>query len=490
MESEVKRKENRKEMQWICINIANVNSKKLLILLWLWVWGTFQLIGQTQSEALNIFLRSENLKHAAITFEMVDLSTGRRIAAHNESQSLASASNLKLVTTATALDILGSDFSYCTSLFYDGVIENSVLNGNIYIEGSGDPTLGSEFTDEEQERFLTVWLKAIQQAGIQRIKGDVIVLDQLFGYTGISPKWLWEDLGNYYAAGAYGISIFDNIYRLYLQSSSPGNRTKILHTTPEMKDLRFTNTIIATASEPAGAFISGAPFSCERHLHGSVSANNSILTVKGDIPDPGLFLARYFTDYLQKSGIPVSGKAVTYRLSPAEPQAKRELAVIRSPDLNAIVRTVNVHSNNHYAEHLYKLLTLKKGIDIPAYWKQKGLDTSALFQYDGSGLSPADAVSADFLVQLLAYMNKQSNGFYASLPIAGKEGTVASFLKGTALEGKARIKSGSMTAVQSFAGYIDKNGKRYAFALIINHFTGSRAELRKEIEKLLTFVLS
>ncbi|GHV56221.1 peptidase M15 [Bacteroidia bacterium] len=447
-------------------------------------------MGQTQSEALNTFLHSENLKHASVTFEMMDLSTGRQIAAYNESQSLASASNLKLVTTATALDILGGDFSYSTPLFYDGVIEKSVLNGNLYISGSGDPTLGSEFTGENREQFLKVWLKAIQQAGIQRIAGDIIILDQLFGYAGIAPKWLWEDLGNYYATGIYGISVFDNIYRIYLQSSSPGTVATVLRTIPEMRELRFTNTITASASEPAGASISGVPFSNERYLYGSIPANTSTFIVKGDIPDPGLFLARYFTDYLQKNGVLVSGKAATYRLSPTEPQMTQELAVIHSPDLNSIVRTINVHSNNHYAEHLYKLLTLKNGVDIPAYWKQKGLDVSALFQYDGSGLSPANAISADFLIQLLTYMNKQGNSFYASLPIAGKEGTVASFLKGTALEGKVRVKSGSMTDIQSFAGYIDKNGKRYAFALIINHFTGSRTDLRKEIEKLLTFVLS
>ena len=462
--------------------------KKLSLFLWLGLWATFQALGQTQPAALNAFLRSESLKHASVGFKMMDLSTGRTIAACNESASLPSASTFKLVTTATALDVLGSAFHYSTPLFYDGVIEGSTLNGDLYIEGSGDPTLGSEYTGIHPELFLKTWCDAIQQKGIQRIMGNIIVRDQLFGYTGISPKWLWEDLGNYYATGVYGISVFDNMYRIYLRSANPGSATEILYTTPEMKELQLTNTVTASTSNADDSFVSGIPFSNQRELYGTIPANRSSFAVKGDIPDPGLFLAGYFKNYLQKNGIAVSGTATTYRLSLKEPKTKQELAAVRSPNLASMIRIINVRSNNHYAEHLYKLLTQKNGIDIPTYWTRKGLDASALFQFDGSGLSPSNAVSADFLVQVLAYMNAQGKDFYLSLPVAGKEGTVASFLKGTALEGQARIKSGSMTGIHSYAGYIDKNGKRYAFSLTVNYFTGSRAALRKEIEKLLVGV--
>jgi D-alanyl-D-alanine carboxypeptidase/D-alanyl-D-alanine-endopeptidase (penicillin-binding protein 4) len=390
----------------------------------------FQLAGQTQPAALNIFLRSENLKHAAVSFEMIDLSTGKKIAAHNENMALTPASNMKMVTTATALEILGSSFYFETPLLSDGIIQNNTLEGNLYIKGAGDPTLGSEFLGDDKERFLKDWLTGIQQAGIQHIAGNIIVLDQLYGYEGVSPKWLVEDLGNYYAPGIYGISVFDNM--------------------------------------------------CE-----TIPANRSSFVAKGDIPDPGLFLANYFTTYLRKNSIEVSGEATTYRLLAEEPKTNRALAIVRSPDLASILRIVNVRSNNHYAEHLYKLLTIKDSVDIPAYWAAKNLDTSALFMYDGSGLSPANALSAGFLVQLLEYMDGKGKDFYYSLPLAGQEGTVASFLKGTSLEGKIRVKSGSMTNVQSYSGYIEKGKKRYAFSIIVNNFTGKRADLKHGIEKLL-----
>jgi D-alanyl-D-alanine carboxypeptidase/D-alanyl-D-alanine-endopeptidase (penicillin-binding protein 4) len=447
--------------------------------------GEIQLAGQTQPAALNIFLRSKSVKHAAVSFEMVDLSTGKKIAAHNANMALTPASNMKMVTTATALELLGKNFYFETPLSYDGVIQNNILEGNLYIKGSGDPTLGSEFLEDDKEWFLRAWLAGIRRAGIKHISGNVIVLDQLYGYEGISPKWLVEDLGNYYAPGIYGISVFDNMYRVYLQSFNSGSVTSVLYTEPAMEDLQFTNTVTASLSNSDDAYISGTPFSNQRRLYGSIPVNRSSFAVKGDIPDPGLFLANYFRAYLQKNDIDVSGEATTYRLVPEEPKAQQELAVVRSPDLASIIRVVNVRSNNHYAEHLYKLLTIKDSIDIPAYWKAKGLDTPALFMYDGSGTSPANALSAGFLVQLLKYMDGKGKDFYYSLPLAGKEGTVASFLKGTSLEGKARIKSGSITNVQSYSGYIEKGNKRYAFSIIVNNFTGKRRDLKHEMEKLL-----
>jgi D-alanyl-D-alanine carboxypeptidase/D-alanyl-D-alanine-endopeptidase (penicillin-binding protein 4) len=469
------------------INFANMKLKICFLFLFHLLGGGLQLAGQSCPAALNHFLQSESVKHAAVSLEMMDLSTGKIIVSHQADLSLTPASTMKIVTTATALEVLGGRFSYQTSLFYDGQIENEVLKGNLYIEGSGDPTLGSEFIEKAKESFLDDWLSAIRKAGIKRIEGSIVVLDQLFGYEGISPKWLWEDLGNYYAPGSYGVSIFDNMYRVYLQSFAPGTPTAILYTEPDMKDLQWTNTVKAALSPADESYISGTPFSNHRLLYGTIPANRSSFPVKGDIPDPGGFLANYFRNYLRRRRMEVSGEATTFRLLSKEAGVKQDLTLVRSPDLRSIVRIINVRSNNHYAEHLYKLLTIKERVDIPAYWQARGLDSTALMMYDGCGLAPANAISAGFLVQILEYMYKKERAgdFYLSLPLAGKEGTVASFLKGSSLEGKAHLKSGSITGVQSYAGYIEKSGKCYAVAIIINHFSGKRADLRKEIEKLL-----
>jgi len=459
--------------------------KKILLFALVFIYGWTS--EAQMPPALVNFLSKKNLTHASVSFKAIDLSTKKIIGSYNENRSLTPASNMKLVTTATALEVRGSRFRFETPLLYDGFIREAVLYGNLYIKGTGDPTLGSEFNPTGKEDFLKEWSDAVRRAGIRKIVGNIIVLDQLFGYEGISPKWLWEDAGNYYAPGIYGIGIFDNMYRVYLQSSSVDSLTAVLYIEPPVYDLQLTNEVRASDDTTDNAYFFGLPFADEMRLYGTIPAHRSSFAVKGAIPDPGLFLARYFRDYLQKNGITTEGKATTYRLNPVTPTGEKLLSTIRSVDLSSIVKTINVRSNNQYAEYLYKLLTVLDSIDIPEFWRKKGLDSDALFMYDGSGNSPADAVSAEFLIDLLVYMNNQSENsavFYQSLPVVGRDGTVASFLKNTSLNGKARLKSGSISNVQSYSGYVENNGKRYAVSLIINNFTGKRNELRKDIEQL------
>jgi len=444
------------------------------------------LCAQTPQALVN-FLNKKNLAHASVSFKVIDLSTKKTVASHNENNSLTPASNMKLVTTATALEVSGSRFYFETVLFYDGTIQNGTLNGNLYIKGSGDPTLGSEFTSTDRESFLKEWLTAINRAGIRKVNGNIIALDQLFGYEGVAPKWLWEDMGNFYAPGIYGISVFDDMYRVYLKSSATDSLTTILYTDPKINNLQLTNEIKASDDTADNSYVFSLPFTYDAHLYGTIPAHRSSFAAKGAIPDPGLFLANYFRDYLQNNGITIDGDAVSYRLRPTTPTDTHLLSSVHSVELASIIKITNVESNNQYAEHLYKLLTVSDSVDIPDFWKKKGLDSDALFMYDGSGLSPQDKVSAGFLIDLLVYMDKQSpyrDAFYNSLPVAGKNGTVASFLRNTALEGKAHLKSGSISNVQSYSGYVESKGKRYAVSLIINNFTGKRSELKKEIERL------
>ena len=461
--------------------------RRLLIGLILLFYGSYVINAQVNVEALPVFLHSNCLKHAAVSFNIVDLSTGESCVAWNENQSLTPASTMKIVTTATALDVLGENFRYETDVVYDGDIEDSVLRGNIYVKGVGDPTLGSEYIEKGKTDFLHNWVNAVRKAGIKSIAGNVIVLDSLFGYEGLPKRWLLEDIGNYYAPGIYGISVFDNMYRAYLQSFSPGQNTTFLRSDPILKGVHFNNEIKAGRFDGDSAAIFGLPFSTERRLYGTISPRSKAFMLRGDIPDPGLCLANYFVDYLRANGISVNGEATTYRISRQFPVREKQITVTYSEPLSSIIRITNVRSNNHYAEHLFQRLQNVDFVSITDYWKKKGVDSSALFMYDGSGLSPSNALSAGFLTDLLKYQYEKegdSGAFYQSLPVAGKEGTVAAFLKNTSLVGSVRLKSGSIAHVQAYAGYIEKGEKRYAFAIIVNNFSGKRAELRKQIERL------
>lgn len=451
-----------------------------------------------QNVALNTFVKSSNLKYAGIGIKVIDLETGNVVCRHNENLSLRPASTLKLLTTASALEILGDKYKYQTSLYAVGNIDGvGVLDGFLFIDGSGDPGLGSEYLGIDKEAFLKDWLVALQNAGIKKVTGGIQISNNPDCYEPVSNKWILEDVGNYFAPEIYSISIFDNTYRLYLQSGIPGTTPEIIRTEPEV-DLIFRNHLKAASNNQDSAYIRGLPVSNERFLYGSMPSRKSDFSIKGAIPNPPLFLAGYFQKYLIKNGIEVEGNILgTQRKVEFD---DKFLKVTYSFPLAEIIRVTNVKSNNHFAESLFYTIGKEKtnpsctyipkqsASYIKEFWKNKGVDTSGIFIYDGSGLSPSNAISAGLLTDLLVYMSKKSSSsqiFYNSLPEAGKEGTVRSFLKTKQNGVTAKIKSGSISDVQSYAGYIEKDGKKYAFAIIVNNFTGTRSTLRNQMENFL-----
>lgn len=149
-----------------------------------------------------------------------------------------------------------------------------------------------------------------------------------------------------------------------------------------------------------------------------------------------------------------------------------------------MVKVLLKRSDNHYTEHLYQLIKLE-GIDIEEFWKSKGIDVKALVMNDGSGLSRGNYISANILTDILVYMNKNYSGFDKLLPRGGYEGTVSDFLEPKIFSGEVRVKSGSMSGIQAYTGYVKKGGKEFAFTIIVNHWNGSRNRLKNEMEKLI-----
>ncbi|WP_339009146.1 D-alanyl-D-alanine carboxypeptidase/D-alanyl-D-alanine-endopeptidase [Fusobacterium varium] len=441
----------------------------------------------SQPKAVKEFVGAEIVEHGDLSFYAVDLKTGKVVAAHREKSALVPASVMKIVTSAAALEVMGGDKTFETKLMYEGKIDKAgLLKGDLYIQGGGDPTLGSDGISAAPEAFLADWVKEMKKARITSVNGDIIVLDDLFGYDGIPGKWLWEDMGTDYAPGTYGISIFDNIYTLYLSSGGPGTTPKIIGTKPEMKDLTFDNQAVVSPDGKRDIYVRGVPFENRRGFYGIVPENRAELTIKSDIPDPGFFLGQYFSDYMRKNGIKFKGKVTTARVTAKRPKNPVILAVTESAPVSEIIKVLLTRSDNHYAEHLFQLLEKVEGVNVVEFWKEKGLDVDSLTMKDGSGLSRGDTLSAKLLTDILVYMDeKKELKFEELLPIAGQDGTVAKFLKETPLSGNARVKSGSMSGIQSYAGYLEKDGKRYVFTLIVNHWNGDRTDLRNEMEKLL-----
>ena len=451
-------------------------------------------------------LQAPYMRGASFSLVVKDVQDGRTVYSYDTERLQSPASVLKTVATATALELLGEDYRYPTTLEYDGILENGTLKGNLYIKGSGDPSLGSSHFASGQNKFLTTWIAALQKAGIRHITGSVISDESIFDTEGVSIKWLREDMGNYYAPGSYGISIFDNMYKLSLQTGAAGTRPVLKGTEPDIPFIRFKNYLKAAPVSSDSAYIIGAPLDDVRYLYGVLPANREAYVLKGDIPDPALYLARYLTDQLQQKGIRVDGSPSCYRIEVEENRWKKgerkEIVTTYSPTLREIASVCNHVSHNLYADALVKTVGLQykprrnemissfgRGVQVvKEYWEKKGLDVFPLRMNDGSGLAPADKVSAGFMGELLVYMATESavsDAFIASLPQAGIEGSVRNFLKGSKLQGKAHLKSGGITGVRSYAGYITKDGKTYAVAVFSNNYSCPMSRMTRALEKLL-----
>lgn len=476
-------------------------NKKTLSILFVLLFPFLFLLAQGNKQAVvNQFVNHSGLKHASVGFVVKDFS-GRVIAGHNQDKSYTPASILKVVTTATALEVLGADYRYKTTLAKDKNNPNRLL-----IHGYGDPTLGTEHLDNIPQAFTTTWSNEIVRAFPRQDNLDILVIDNYFGYRGVSRKWIHEDLGNYYAASSYGISVFDNTYRLSFNTKGV-SLPVIIGTEPEMKDLRFTNTLELNTTGRDNGYILGSPMSNERVVIGNIPANRAKFTIKGDIPNPGLYLGQTISSVLEGMGRKVSSVETTYDSYHQEMHSSNKTVYNEnvfythlSPTLAEIAKDVNVRSNNHYAEHLIRTLgrvenpdiyslALEEGIKkVENVWTGKGLNTDALFMYDGCGLAPTNAVSAEFMTDLLVYMQTRSENsmtFLGTFPQAGKAGTVRSLLKGTRLEGKVFVKSGSIGDVQCFAGYCIDGDKKYAFTIMVNKYNAPRNQVVRAIEQLL-----
>jgi len=455
---------------------------------------------QTKQTGIQQFLGIPGLKHASVGICVKDMS-GKQVAAHNAEKSYTPASILKVVTTATALEILGEDYRYPTTL-----AKENGQNNRLLIHGYGDPTLGTEHLDNIPNTFISQWISQIKLNFDSTKNIDITVIDDYFGYEGISQRWIYQDIGNYYASGTYGISIYDNTYRLFFNTMRQDTCPVIIKTEPEM-NLSFQNTLQTNTTGQDNGYIHGEPFSSNRLLTGNIPAGKTSFSIKGDIPNPGLYLGDILSIQLNDMGYPVRKVESTYNKYHEEMYAKERTKVDEnifythySFPLKDIIKDTNVRSNNHYAEHLIRTVGRVKNTDIYSsaldeginktneLWKSRGLGTDALFMFDGSGLSPANAVSPGFMCDLLVYMqtkSKNAKTFLESLPKAGKDGTVSSRLKGTRLAGKIFMKSGSINGVQCFTGYYIDGDKKFAFTVMVNKFTGSRSQITKGIDNLL-----
>jgi serine-type D-Ala-D-Ala carboxypeptidase/endopeptidase (penicillin-binding protein 4) len=458
----------------------------------------------SQKNRFEQFLSDRAMTNASVSFVVADADSGKILFSHNPSQNLIPGSIMKLVTSSAAIELLGPEYTFKTTVGYTGILNKrtGLLKGNIILSGGGDPALGSKYFSDHYKDFLSSWVEEIRKAGIRKIKGRVITNDSYYDYEPAAPRWLWEDLGAYYGAGVFGLSVFDNSCKITVKSSADSSHVELISIIPSLPEYTFTNRLKASGNKE-NWYIYMAPYSTGGWLSGSIPVSNDEYILDASIPDPPLLIASLLHERLESEGISISDKPSTYRLSPEiSCDNLKVITITVSPLLSFIIDVLNKESVNLYAEHLVKELgksfknmgTAVAGITVlNNFLNRAGIDTTSFFIEDGSGLSSRNGLNSEGLVKLLIYMEKNGSHFpefYSSLPDSGINGTLFRYFTDPVFESNLKAKSGSMTRVRSYAGYFTTMaGRHLVFCIMVNNFNGPSGNIITSIEEILKEII-
>ncbi len=462
------------------------------------------LIGQLVRR-IDAFQASPVARFGTVALSVRRVRDGQELIGYNARLSLPSASTLKLITTATALSVLGPGYTYTTTLEYDGTIQDSVLTGSLYIRGTGDPSLGAGRFPSYPNLpvLLKSWSTAVRAAGIRRIQGTVVGDASLYDDLTTPDTWTYGDLGNYYGASLSALNINENLYRVFFKpGGSVGSAASVSRFDPAVPYLSFRNTVTTDAANTGDqVVIYGAPFQNQQWLTGKVPLGNEF-SVKGALPDPAYYAAYSLQQQLVQDNVPIDNPPVSVGggLPPASNLTTKRILLTqyKSPTLVELVRETNFQSINLYAEALLRTTALRlngtvrstdASLDaVRAFWTSKGVSLDGFRIKDGSGLSVVGALTADNMTGILSAVGREPGfpAFYGTIPVVGQTGTVRNLARGTAAAGNIRAKSGSIEGVRAYAGYFRAaDGEPMSFCLLINKFTpGQNRAVTAELEQI------
>ena len=290
--------------------------KKLLIPFLILLGTTIhaQHINESFNSAFKKFAGDPSFKHSTISLFVINTTTGKTVTEVNTNIGVAPASCQKVITATTAYELLGHDYSYKTTIGYTGKIVNGVLNGDIIIKGSGDPTLGSwRYKQTNEENIISEFKKAISQQGINEINGNVFADESLWNDEVTPGGWIWQDIGNYYGAGARTLNWRENQYDLFLKSGKNiGDAVESAGTKPSY--INGLNLKVMATSAEKGSGDNGYVFmplnDQYSYVRGTIPINENRFSISGAMPHPAVQMALTLESSLKK--IPIEKIARDY----------------------------------------------------------------------------------------------------------------------------------------------------------------------------------
>jgi D-alanyl-D-alanine carboxypeptidase/D-alanyl-D-alanine-endopeptidase (penicillin-binding protein 4) len=437
---------------------------------------------------------------------VVDALTGETLYQKNADKYFVPASNMKLLTTALALDTLGPDYRFRTTIETNGTISaDGKLSGDLVLVGRGDPNLSNrkfpfdtkEEFDGPPEKALVELADGVVARGVKEISGDVIGDDSYFPRERYPDGWEIDDMVWEYGAAISAIVVDDNTVTLVLTAGEKaGDAAQTAIEPPEQEFTVKNEAITVGAKEKPDLRLTREPGSNIVVVGGTVPAKSSPHKLVLAIQEPAQHAAGLLARLLAERGVKLDGQLrAQHEPDPAE-AARTVLVEHLSIRLGDAVKLVNKISQNLHTEVLLRTAARQSGRwsepeDLPKFPKEfyarAGISTDDVVQTDGSGLSRHDLVTPRAFVTLLEYAQKQAwfPPYYASLPVAGLDGTLSERMKNSGISGRIHAKTGSVSHVRTLSGFAETpGGRRLIFSFLTNNESGKNHEVSEALDGL------
>jgi D-alanyl-D-alanine carboxypeptidase/D-alanyl-D-alanine-endopeptidase (penicillin-binding protein 4) len=429
--------------------------------------------------AIDVVVKGHSLPADSYSLMVQDVDTGESLLAVNENLPLNPASTIKTLTTLAALEELGPAYTWTTSVYALGPVEQGVLHGDLLIQGGGDPYLL-----EEQFRNL---LKAIRVNGIERIEGDLVLDAGYFDESVRSEAAIDNDAGRAYNVLPSALSLNFQVVTYYFSPKADGSGVDV-RADPALPNLHINNRLRLKQGACTG-YQRGISFSYDRATPDGVSFDGqfpsgcTLYSMARATNDPMTYAHGLFTKLWRELGGEFDG---ALRME-AAPVGAKPLLRWDSPPLADVIRYLNKYSNNLMARHMLLTLAAENGTvpatvpagaqALSAYLSGLGIDVTGLDVQNGSGLSRATRLTTAQLAAALrhGYQSRYMPEYLSSLPVAGEDGTMRGRLREDANRGYMHVKTGTLSEVSAVAGYVTgQSGRHYVVAGILNHAEADR----------------
>jgi D-alanyl-D-alanine carboxypeptidase/D-alanyl-D-alanine-endopeptidase (penicillin-binding protein 4) len=439
---------------------------------------------------------------------IADAATGDTLFALNEDKYFVPASNMKLFSTALALSKLGLDYKFHTTLETRGTIsEDGTLSNDLILVGRGDPNLSNrkfpfnlkEEFDGPPEKVLAELADKLVAKGVKQIKGDVVGDDSYFPREPYPDGWEIGDMVWEYGAAISAIVLDDNTATLTLTPGLLAGDAVKAEIAPATPDFYIQNDVITSASEvKSDLTLTREPGAQLVVVRGTLPANSAPRKLILAVHESALHAAAVLQKLLTDRGVKITGnpRAVHIPEVPADTTPRAILAEHISIPLGDSVKLVNKISQNLHAEMLLRTAARQSGIwDKPEdlmkfpvdFYAAAGIAPDDVIQTDGSGLSRHDLVTPRAIVSLLKYAQAQPwfSAYFASLPVAGVDGTLEDRMRTTIAAGRIHAKTGSVEHVRTRSGFAETpNGRTLIFSFLSNNQGGKNHEATDALDAI------